>query len=57
MAKSTICPVNSLHHAFRYETLRAQWLSAIGRKTEADHAEQCASHFRMRLRDETGIEV
>ena len=57
MAKSTICPVNSLHHAFRYESMRVQWLTAIGRKTEADHAASCALHFKQRLQDEAGIEV
>ena len=57
MAKSTICPQGSLHYAFRYEKFRAEYLKAAGRQTEADHAEQCASHFRMRLRDEAGIAV
>ena len=57
MSSNKICPAGSLHHAYRYESFRAAFLKANGRRTEADHAESCALHFKHRLWNEAGVEV
>jgi hypothetical protein len=57
MATNKTCPRESLHYAYRFEVLRADWLNRNHRTSEAIDAELAAKGFAARIRDEIGVEV